>query len=236
MRILAIDTSTMAGGVALMELNRVLCDLRVDVRTSHAPRLLSLIHQALALASVPLESIDLLAASQGPGSFTGIRIGLATLMGLGQALNRAVFGVDTLEALAMKVPFAASPVCPLLDARKGEVFGAIFRMTAQGRQRLTPNLVLSPEAFCDTIVEPTILLGPGVEVYRDIWQARLGERAIFAPAWLGMPCNVEVGALALTQATTGHGGLQLGWTPTYVRPSEAEINWSHRPQSDRPLP
>src|SRR6266545_4192626 len=122
MRILAIDTSTMAGGVALMELNRVLCDLRVDVRTSHAPRLLSLIHQAL---------------------------------------NRAVFGVDTLEALAMKVPFAASPVCPLLDARKGEVFGAIFRMTAQGRQRLTPNLVLSPEAFCDTIVEPTILLGPG---------------------------------------------------------------------------
>jgi tRNA threonylcarbamoyladenosine biosynthesis protein TsaB len=226
----------MAGGVALIELNRVLCDLRVDARPSHAPRLLSLIHQALALASVPLESIDLFAASQGPGSFTGLRIGLATLMGLGQALNRSVCGVDTLEALAMKVPFAASPVCPLLDARKGEVYGAIFRMTAQGLQRLTPNLVLSPEAFCGNITERTILLGPGVEVYRDIWQARLGERAIFAPAWLGMPCSVEVGALALTHATTEHGGQELGWTPTYVRPSEAEINWSHRPPGDRPLP
>ena len=226
----------MAGGVALIELNRVLCDLRVDAHPSHAPRLLSLIHQALALASVPLESIDLFAASQGPGSFTGLRIGLATLMGLGQALNRSVCGVDTLEALAMKVPFAASPVCPLLDARKGEVYGAIFRMTAQGPQRLTPNLVLSPEAFCGNITERTILLGPGVEVYRDIWQARLGERAIFAPAWLGMPCSVEVGALALTHATTEHGGQELGWTPTYVRPSEAEIDRSRRPPGDRPLP
>jgi tRNA threonylcarbamoyladenosine biosynthesis protein TsaB len=236
MRILAVDTSTMAGGVALIELNCILCDLRVDVRTSHAPRLLSLIHQALALTSVPLASIDLFAASQGPGSFTGLRIGLATLMGLARALNRTVVGVDTLEALAMKVPFAAFPVCPLLDARKGEVFGAIFRVTAQGLRRLTPNLVLSPEAFCGNITEPTILLGPGVEVYRDIWQARLGERAIFAPTWLGMPCSVEVGALALTQATTGHGGLPSGWTPTYVRASEAEINWSHRPQRDRRLP
>ena len=113
MRILAVDTSTMAGGVALIELNRILCDLRVDVRTSHAPRLLSLIHQALALTSVPLASIDLFAASQGPGSFTGLRIGLATLMGLARALNRTVVGVDTLEALAIQVPFAAFPVCPL---------------------------------------------------------------------------------------------------------------------------
>jgi tRNA threonylcarbamoyladenosine biosynthesis protein TsaB len=228
MRILAVDTSTRAEGVALMEPDGVLCDLRADVRASHAPHLLALIHQVLALASVPLTSIDLLAASQGPGSFTGLRIGIATLLGLGQALQRSVLGIDTLEALALKVPLAAYPVCSLLDARKGEVYGAIFRPTATGLLRLTPNLVMTPEAFCANITEPTILLGTGVDMYRHVWQTQLGERAIFVPPWLGMPCTVQVGALALAQAVPGQHEPGGRLTPSYVRPSEAEIDWSRR--------
>jgi tRNA threonylcarbamoyladenosine biosynthesis protein TsaB len=228
MRILAVDTSTMAGGVALMESRRVLCDLRVDVPASHAPRLLTLIHQALNLASISLESIDLLAASQGPGSFTGLRIGLATLMGLGHALRRDVIGVDTLEALAMKAWWAPHQVGALLDARKGEVFGALFRATASGPRRLTPNLAMSPQAFCAKITAPTVLLGTGVDVYRGVWERCLGDLAIFAPPWLSMPCSVEVGALAFMQATTGHGGPRAALSPIYVRPSEAELNWSRR--------
>jgi tRNA threonylcarbamoyladenosine biosynthesis protein TsaB len=85
----------MAGGVALMESDRVVCDLRVDVAVSHAPRLLTLIHRVLSLTSTPPTSIDLFAASQGPGSFTGLRIGIATLLGLGRALQRQVIGIDT---------------------------------------------------------------------------------------------------------------------------------------------
>lgn len=218
----------MAGGVALLELNHVLCDLRVSVRTSHAPRLLPLIHQALSVASIPLESIDLLAVSRGPGSFTGLRIGMATLLGLGHALKRPVLGVDTLEAVAMKLPLVPYPVCPLLDARKGEVYGALFRPTVHGLQRLTPNLVLPPEAFCAQITEPTVLLGTGVEVYRHIWQVRLGELAVWAPAWVEMPCSVEVGVLAFAQATQPQGNLTSTLEPTYIRPSEAERNWSRR--------
>ncbi|HSF30172.1 MAG TPA: tRNA (adenosine(37)-N6)-threonylcarbamoyltransferase complex dimerization subunit type 1 TsaB [Candidatus Tectomicrobia bacterium] len=233
MRILAVDTSTMAGGVALMQSSRVLCDLRVDVPVSHAPRLLTLIHQALSLTFVPLQSIDLFAASQGPGSFTGLRIALATLMGLGHALRRDVVGIDTLEALAMKAWWSPHPVCALLDARKGEVFAAIFRSTPTGLRRVTPNLVMSPEAFCANITEPTILLGTGVDVYRGVWERHLGELALFAPPWLGMPCSVEVGALAFTQAMIGHGGPRAALTPIYVRPSEAEINWSRRYTRDQ---
>jgi tRNA threonylcarbamoyladenosine biosynthesis protein TsaB len=228
MRILAVDTSTTVGGVALMEGYRVLCDLRLDVHTSHAPHLLSLIHQALALASVPLESIELFAASQGPGSFTGLRIGIATLLGLSQALQRALIGIDTLEALALKLPFASQPVCSVLDARKGEVFVAIFRMTAAGPMRLTPNLVMSPEAFCAKITEPTIFLGTGVDVYRGVWETHLGELAIFSPPWLGMPCSAEVGALAFARMGVGQSGPQAPLVPSYVRPSEAEVNWSRR--------
>jgi tRNA threonylcarbamoyladenosine biosynthesis protein TsaB len=208
-----------------MESSRVLCDLRVNLQVSHAPRLLTLIHHALNLASVPLRSIDLFAASQGPGSFTGLRIGIATVMGLGQAMQRAVVGIDTLEALAMKVWAAPYQVCPVLDARKGEVFGAIFRVTAEGARRLTPNLVMPPDAFCANITEPTLLLGTGVDAYRGVWNKHLGELALFAPPWLGLPCSVEVGALAFTQATIGPGGSGPALTPIYGRASEAEVNW-----------
>jgi tRNA threonylcarbamoyladenosine biosynthesis protein TsaB len=233
MRILAVDTSTTAGGVTFMQSCRVLCDLRLDVPLSYTPRLLTLIHRVLALASVPLDSIDLFAVSQGPGSFTGLRIGAATLLGLGHALQRDVVGIDTLEALAMKAWWAPYPVAALLDARKGEVFGAIFRGSATGPRRLTPNMVMSPEAFCANIIEPTLLLGTGVDAYRSVWEESLGDLAIFPPSWFGMPCSVEVGALAFTQATIGHGGPRAAFTPVYVRPSEAEINWSRRHTHDQ---
>jgi hypothetical protein len=85
---------------------------------------------------------------------------------------------------------------------------------------------MTPEAFCANITEPTILLGTGVNMYRHVWLTQLGERAILAPPWLGMPCTVQVGALALAQAVPGQrepGGRLI---PSYVRPSEAEINWS----------
>jgi tRNA threonylcarbamoyladenosine biosynthesis protein TsaB len=228
MRILAVDTSTLAGGVALVESGRVLCDLRLDLPVSHAPRLLTLIDHALRLTSVTLPSIDVFAASQGPGSFTGLRIGIATLMGLGHALQRQVVGVDSLEALALKAWSSSLQVAALLDARKGEVFGALFRVAASAPTRLTPNLVMSPQAFCAKITEPTLLLGTGVEVYRGVWETHLGSLAIFAPPWISMPCSVEVAALAAHQAIIGHGGPRSALRPTYVRPSEAEIGWSRR--------
>jgi tRNA threonylcarbamoyladenosine biosynthesis protein TsaB len=211
-----------------MESGRVLCDLRVDVPTSHAPRLLTLIHHALHLTSAPLNSIDMFAASQGPGSFTGLRIGIATLMGLGHALQREVVGIDSLEALAMKACPSPFQVGALLDARKGEVFGALFRATDSGPCRVTPNLVMSPEAFCAKISKSTLLLGTGVEVYRGVWERHLGNLAIFAPPWLSMPCSVEVAALAFNRAIIGRGGPRAALSPVYMRPSEAEINWARR--------
>jgi tRNA threonylcarbamoyladenosine biosynthesis protein TsaB len=87
---------------------------------------------------------------------------------------------------------------------------------------------MSPEAFCAKITEPTLLLGTGVEVYRGVWERHLGNLAIFAPPWLSMPCSAEVGALAFNHAIIGHGGPRAALSPIYVRPSEAEINWSRR--------
>lgn len=228
MRVLAIDTSTLVGGVTLLESGRILCDLRVQLSVSHGSHLLSLIHHALTFASMPLETIDLFAACQGPGSFTGLRIGLATIMGFGQALQRTVCGVDTLEALAMQAWGLSFQICPVLDARKGEVFGAAFRPSPEGLQRVTPNLVMPPETFCANITEPTVLLGTGVEAYREIWEHHLGDLAIFPPPWLGLPCSVQVGVLASTQAHNQTGGLHAALIPTYGRASEAEVNWSRQ--------
>lgn len=228
MRVLAIDTSTLVGGVTLLESGRILCDLRMQLSASHGSHLLSLIHHALTFVSVPLDTVDLFAACQGPGSFTGLRIGLATIMGLGQALRRPVCGVDTLEALAMQAWGVPFQICPVLDARKGEVFGAAFHLHPEGLQRVTPNLVMPPEAFCANITKPTVLLGTGVEAYRDVWERQLGDLAIFPPPWLGPPCSVQVGLLASTQVYNQTGGPRATLIPTYGRASEAEVNWSRQ--------
>jgi tRNA threonylcarbamoyladenosine biosynthesis protein TsaB len=139
-----------------------------------------------------------------------------------------VVGIDSLEALAMKAWSSPFQIGALLDARKGEVFGALFRTTDSVPCRVTPNLVMSPEAFCAKITMPTLLLGTGVELYRGVWERHLGSLAIFAPPWLNMPCSVEVAALAYNRAISGRGGPKAALSPIYVRPSEAEINWARR--------
>ena len=119
MRVLAVDTSTMAGGVALVEDARVIGESLLDVRTTHSERLMLAIDRALTDASWEARHLDGIAVAVGPGSFTGLRIGLAAVKGLALALRCPIASVSTLDAMAAAVPWATRAVCPVLDARKG---------------------------------------------------------------------------------------------------------------------
>src|SRR6266851_56323 len=125
MRVLAVDTSTMAGGVALLEDERVVGESLLDVRTTHSERLMLAVDRALADARWTAESLDGLAVAIGPGSFTGLRIGLAAVKGLALALDRPIAAIPTLDAMASGLPWAARPVCPVIVARKGEVYACL---------------------------------------------------------------------------------------------------------------
>ena len=122
MRVLALETSTLAGGVALCEDGRVVGLSLLNVALTHSERLMSMVDRLLEDCRWTLGQVQGLAVSIGPGSFTGLRVGAATVKGLALALGLPVAAVPTLDALAANLPFADAPVCPLLDARKGEVY------------------------------------------------------------------------------------------------------------------
>src|SRR5262245_30280350 len=154
MRILALETSTLAGGVALLEDGRVVGQTLRDVALTHSERLMAMVHRLLEDCRASLAQLGGLAVSIGPGSFTGLRVGAATAKGLALALDLPVAPVPTLDALAANLPFAAAPVCPVLDARKGEVYLSRYEWRHEGMARLWDYLALSPEEAAERLQPP----------------------------------------------------------------------------------
>ncbi|MGH7386409.1 MAG: tRNA (adenosine(37)-N6)-threonylcarbamoyltransferase complex dimerization subunit type 1 TsaB, partial [Candidatus Rokuibacteriota bacterium] len=126
MRLLALETATLAGGAALLDDGRLVGEIRLNIALTHSERLMAVVDRLLQDCGGDARSLDALAVSVGPGSFTGLRVGAATAKGLALALEIPVAPVPTLDALAATLPFADAPVCPLLDARKGEVYCCLY--------------------------------------------------------------------------------------------------------------
>lgn len=127
MKILAIDTSTMLGGIAIMEDSKLIAESRLNVKSTHSERLMTEIEHCLKQSVLRIMDIDVFAVAIGPGSFTGLRIGLSTVKGFSFATGKPIVAVPTLEALAWNFPYSKYPVCTMLDARKREVYAALFK-------------------------------------------------------------------------------------------------------------
>jgi tRNA threonylcarbamoyladenosine biosynthesis protein TsaB len=192
MKVLGIDTSTMTGSIGLIEDDRPLGQYSLSIEVTHSERLMNAIDRLLEGVRIKLDSIDGFAVSIGPGSFTGLRIGLGTVKGLCMATGKHAASVSTLEALASNMPFCSNLICPVLDARKKEVYTALFRYNADGRIiRLTEDMVLSPDLLVEKIQEPAVFSGDGVYVYRDFLKKRLGDYAFFAPVNSILPSGLS---------------------------------------------
>jgi len=223
MLVLGIESSTTQGGVAIIGEDRVLCECVLNVEITHSERLLPAIDRALSDARIALEALGGIAVSIGPGSFTGLRIGLSTVKGLAYATGLPVVGVPTLEAMAWSLPAARWQVCPVLDARKQEVYAALFRHEQEGIVRVMEDTALAPDALCRLIRKPTLFIGDGVETYGALFRERLGERMLIPPL-------ASRGARPACVAELGRGRLLRGerdaadsLVPRYLRPSEAEL-------------
>lgn len=229
MRVLGIETSTLTGSVALLDDDVVVAEHTLHVATTHSERLLASIHRLLEESGFTLNSLDGLAVSAGPGSFTGLRIGLATAKGLAFATGHPLVGVPTLDALAWGVPFASYPVCPLLDAKKGEVYSALYRHRQGTFERLTEYRVLSPQHLLRELGEgPICFLGDGVSAYRHRIVETIGDRAYFVPPPRRYPSAACVAELGARRLAAGDGADPAGVVPIYVRPSEAELTKARR--------
>jgi tRNA threonylcarbamoyladenosine biosynthesis protein TsaB len=222
MRVLAIETSTLAGSVALLEEGRPVGEISLDVALTHSERLMAMIDRLLQDCRSPLGDLRGLAVSVGPGSFTGLRVGIATVKGLALALDLPVAPVPTLDALAARLPFADAPVCPLLDARKGEVYLSLYRARGDSMERVWDYLALAPAAAAERLEAPVILLGNGIAACRP-YLDRLGAGVRVAPPAQCVPSAALVGQLGHGMLRAGGGVTGDAVVPLYLRRSEAEL-------------
>ena len=223
MTVLGIETATSVCGVALVREDAALAERSLNIGTHHAERLLPMIREVLEQVGLALREVDGVAVSIGPGSFTGLRIGLSTAKGLCWSAGLPLIAVPTLAAFAAQFPFAACPVCPALDARKQEVYAGLYDTSSgEPRTRIAPSAV-SPASFFGSLNEPTLFAGDGARLYRAEILAALGEKARFAPSSLDRTSAAAVAALGLSMLKRGETEDLSGAEPVYLRKSEAEL-------------
>ncbi len=222
MKLLVIDTSTTASSIAVTEDGRLLAELLVNPETTHSAALMSGLDMVLRSAGTTAGALDAIGVTLGPGSFTGLRVGIAAAKGLALATGRPVVGFSSLAMLAMNLPHARLPVCPLLDARKSEVYGALYRC-GDLPEAMLEDTVVKPSTLLEKIRGETLFLGSGAMRYRDLIVEKLGNRAHFAPSVCHQPRASAGALLAADLIAKGMVIPARDLTPVYLRLSEAEL-------------
>ena len=224
MKLLAIDTSGPVCGVAILTEGGIAYECAAVNKLTHSTNLMPMVETAFASTGLKLQDMDRIAVVTGPGSFTGVRIGVSTAKGLAHGAGKPCVTVDALEAMAAGAGDFDGVICPIQDARAGQVYGAAFK-AAEGRpRRLMEDIPLKVEEFVEVIKplgERFLFLGDGMPVQRARLQALLGEKAVFAApqhAYLRPAAAAWLGSLEETEVDY----LQL--MPMYLRAPNAERN------------
>jgi len=220
--ILTVDTSTPAGSVALSRGEELLGEVLLHLRGTHTDRILGSMNWMLAEAGFKPNDMDAFGVVVGPGSFTGLRVGVGTVKGLAYACGVPVVGVSSLETLATQCPASAYPVCALIDARKKEVYASVFDCKAGEPASVIPEQVLSPDALLDHLHDDHLFIGSGALLYRDLIRQRMGERCHFVSWSLNLPRASHAAMLVLSRLRDGQGKTAREIMPRYIRASEAE--------------
>ncbi len=223
MKLLIIDTSTTTCSVAVTDGPQILAESLVNLPGPSSSRLSDCIAQAISLAGCQIADLDGFGLSIGPGAFTGLRVGLATVKGLAMATGKPIAGISSLALLAANITGSALPVCPLFDARKGEVYAGLYRCLSEP-VALQPDCVISPSALVPTLTGEILFVGDGAARYRSLIQDQLGTRAHFAPVRANSPRAAAAAALVADLLSQDSGVAPADLKPVYLRLSEAEVS------------
>ena len=231
MYILGIETATKTGGVAIVSEAGVLAEYTLNIEVTHSERLMSTVDRVLADTGLAMSNIDGFGVSIGPGSFTGLRIGLSTVKGLAFTTGKPVAAVPTLKALAWNMPYAIYPVCPLLDAKKKEVYAALYQYEGADLIQKLPEAVAPLSKLADRISEDVVFTGEGARLFTAEIRKFFGSRAHFAPLAAAVPSAASVAEIALGMLIDGRGTGLESLSPLYIRRPEAELAWEKRQRS-----
>jgi tRNA threonylcarbamoyladenosine biosynthesis protein TsaB len=225
--ILALDTSTSSASVAITSAETVIAESIFTCNRSLSARLIPEIDHLLGLSGLTISDIDLFAASTGPGSFTGVRCGVATIQGLALATGKPCAGFSSLAMLAMNFSLSTRPVCALLDARKNEVYAGLYDCSTPIPSALIADCVMPIEQFLNLIStytdKPVVFAGEGAQRYHDAILTNRGELTLFAPVPLNSGRAAHGATLALDAFHNGKTIAPAHLLPDYIRASEAEL-------------
>jgi len=225
MKVLAIETATMSGSIAVVEDDTLIGEVRINVKIAHSERVMTSVEWLLTASNLSINDIDAFAVSIGPGSFTGLRIGLSTIKGLSYAAKKPIVPVPTLDAFARRIRFSSYPVCPMLDARKNEVYTGLYSWENGQCRKIIPEIAIAPADFLKEIGERTIFMGEGAKIYRQLIIDKLPDNALFASPSEMTPSASSVAEIAIEKLQEGITADPASLVPFYLRRSSAEIQW-----------
>lgn len=232
MNVLAIDTSNQVLGVAVMKNDAIAGKILLNIKRNHSIQLMPAINQLMEETELAPDQLNKIVVAQGPGSYTGVRIGLSTAKTMAWALNIPVIGVSSLELLAWNAATSETKICPFFDARRGLVFTGLYQWNEQAGMRLIrheENLLLDTWlAELKGRDEPILFLSPDLGGHKEAITEALGESAIFPPSSFHLPDpSLLFSASAGKETQSVH---QL--VPNYLRITEAESNWLKKQQEN----
>ena len=228
MKILSLDTSATVASVAIAEGSTPLAQYTLNAKNTHSETLFPMVESALKALSLTASDIDLFALSAGPGSFTGVRIGAATIKGLSFGSGKPCVEVSTLEALAQNLVFKAGIICPVMNARRSQVYTALFESDGKALTRLMPDSALSIEELDEILSQyatPISLVGDGYEICERGFSKTV---PCFVPEALRLQSALSVAAIALKKYESGEVCTDSALSVNYLRPSQAERERAER--------
>tara|TARA_B100000315_G_scaffold126052_1_gene115824 strand:+ start:16075 stop:16755 length:681 start_codon:yes stop_codon:yes gene_type:complete len=226
MRILGIDTSSPKGSIAITLKNKIISEKAISGNTSYSKNLFFIIDSILQDTNLSISQIDAFAVSIGPGSFTGLRVGLSSVLGFSLAQTKPVVSVETLLAMAHTIPFTNNIICPIIDARKGELYTSFFQYNENGQIcRLGEDRTVKPDLLLNEINKTTLFFGSGVDAYGRLLCEKLKNLAVFDNGSSNTTA-ASVAKLAFEKTKKGEKTDSAQLKPKYVRRSEAEMNFN----------
>lgn len=225
MKLLVLDSSGLVASVALLEDERLIAEYTTGNKLTHSQTLLPMLDEIIRRTTFDMEDVDAIAVAMGPGSFTGLRIVAATAKGLGLALDKPVIPVPTVDGLAYQLFGVSSLICPMMDARRKQVYTGFYRFHGDQMEVVKEQCAQSVQDTLEQLKaygEPVIFLGDGVPVYRKEIEEAMGADAVFAPAHANRQRAGAVGALAEVYYRKGIWQSADAFAPEYLRKSQAE--------------
>jgi tRNA threonylcarbamoyladenosine biosynthesis protein TsaB len=229
MRILAVDTATRSCSAAVVDGSDLLAEVISGNGQTHSRHLMAMIDSVLELAGLNLSKMDGLAFTCGPGSFTGLRIGISTILGLAAATRKPIAGISGLDALAMQAAAPDMTICPLIDGRRSEVYCGRYRWVNEELVKEAAEQVLSLELAISGLSTPALFVGNGAQIYQALIRDRLGGLARFAPNCQNTPRASTIAWISMKRFEIGDVDDILRFEPMYIRRPDAKIPAPFKP-------